>query len=48
MWYYLHRLDSFASGYIEGMSLTDWGVALAAVVLIGAVCMQGYGSRRNY
>jgi hypothetical protein len=47
MWYYLGRLDNVASGYIDRMSTMQWGMVVVVVVLIGIMCMQGYGSRNR-
>lgn len=37
-----------AMRFIEHMGLQEWLLALIAVVLVGLVCMRGFGSRSNY
>jgi hypothetical protein len=37
-----------AMRFVQHMSLKEWLVALFAVVLVGLVCMRGFGSRSNY
>ncbi len=33
---------------IDRMGPTEWAVALGAVIVVGVVCMRGFGSRSNY
>lgn len=34
--------------FIEHMDRQEWVLALIAVVVVGLVCMRGFGSRSNY
>jgi len=44
MWYYYHR----AMHYAESLESHEWFLVLAGVVVIGVVCMRGFGSRNKY
>ena len=33
---------------VDRMGPTEWVVALGVVIVIGVVCMRGFGSRSNY
>jgi len=33
---------------IDRLGPTEWAVALGAAIVIGFVCMRGFGSRSNY
>jgi general stress protein CsbA len=47
MWNYLQRLDQLAFRYIDRMTTSHWIAVIIVVVLVGTVCLQGYGSRRR-
>ncbi|MFH1921214.1 MAG: hypothetical protein ABIP48_15205 [Planctomycetota bacterium] len=34
--------------FINHMDMQDWAVALVGVVIVGFVCLRGFGSRSNY
>lgn len=34
--------------FVERMDPQEWLLALIAVVVVGLVCMRGYGSRSSY
>jgi hypothetical protein len=34
--------------FIERMDAQDWLLALLAVVVVGLICMRGFGSRSDY
>jgi hypothetical protein len=34
--------------YTEHMRAQEWLMVLAAAILIGALCLRGYGSRSDY
>lgn len=34
--------------FIEHMDAQEWVLALLGVVVVGLVCMRGFGSRSNY
>ncbi len=34
--------------FIEGMGIQEWLLVLFAAVIVGLVCMRGFGSRSNY
>ncbi len=33
---------------IDRLGPTEWVLVLGAVILVGLVCMRGFGSRSNY
>ena len=33
---------------VDRLSLQNWLLVFAVVVVIGVICMRGYGSRTNY
>ena len=44
MWHFLH----LAGRYVDRMTPQGWLLVLAAVIVIGIVCMRGFGSRARY
>lgn len=34
--------------YFDGLSKWEWFALMACVVVIGLVCLKGFGSRKNY
>ncbi len=34
--------------YLEGLSLREWLWVLIGVVIVGAICLRGFGSRSTY
>ena len=34
--------------YIDRMDFDGWVLALAALIIVGIVCMRGFGSRSGY
>ena len=34
--------------FVEHMDTQEWVLALMAVVVVGLVCMRGFGSRSDY
>ena len=34
--------------FINHMDTQDWAAALVAVVIVGLICMRGFGSRSDY
>jgi hypothetical protein len=35
-------------GYADQMSPQEWVVALVVMLVVGALCLKGFGSRSNY
>lgn len=44
MWDLYYR----AMNAVDGLSSWEWFAVLIAVVLLGLICMRGFGSRTNY
>jgi hypothetical protein len=34
--------------YVDRMGLQQWLVVLAVVIVVGVICMRGFGSRSKY
>jgi hypothetical protein len=34
--------------FVDQMSMQEWLLVLAGVIVIGLVCMRGFGSRKDY
>ena len=34
--------------YVDRMTPQYWAIALAGVIVIGLICMRGFGSRKHY
>lgn len=34
--------------YLEGLSLREWLWVLIGVVIVGVICLRGFGSRSSY
>jgi len=45
---YYQEFCSEAMRWIDQMTTTHWFLVLVIVVVIGCVCMRGFGSRSNY
>lgn len=37
-----------AMRFIEGMGIQEWLLVLFGVVIVGLLCMRGFGSRSDY
>ncbi len=37
-----------AGRFVDNMTVQQWLYALVAVILLGLVCLRGFGSRSNY
>jgi hypothetical protein len=37
-----------AMNYVNRMGPQEWVLLLAAMIVVGLICMRGYGSRSNY
>lgn len=46
MWHYIDKLEYTFSSTVSRMDTRDWIVFLGVVVVLGILCMRGYGSRR--
>ena len=44
----MNRFFREAMRFVEQMDKQEWVLALMAVVVVGLICMRGYGSRSNY
>ena len=44
MWNFYYWL----TGNLENMEMGDWSWIFLFVVLVGIVCMRGFGSRKSY
>lgn len=44
MWYYYNRVMH----YTDSLDKQDWFLLLLCVVVIGVVCMRGFGSRAKF
>ena len=44
MWKYHGQLMN----WVDHLSRWDWTIIMFGVVVIGAICMRGFGSRTNY
>jgi hypothetical protein len=44
----MHRLTSDLVRWVEGLTPQHWLVLLAAVIVVGLVCLRGFGSRSRY
>jgi hypothetical protein len=44
LWQYLDRVADYAGS----LDRNQWIVLAVAVVLVGFICMRGFGSRNNY
>ena len=42
------QLWNVAMRFIERMDTQEWGLVLAAMIVLGFLCMRGFGSRANY
>ena len=36
------------SNLVTQMSMTEWTIAGACLIVVGIICMRGYGSRSTY
>lgn len=48
MWYQLETMLYRAQHYVTHLSRHEWMVVFAVVVVLGAFCMRGFGSRTDY
>lgn len=48
MWYYLENTQSILFRFTDRLSLREWTVVFVAVIIAGAICLRGFGSRTNY
>jgi hypothetical protein len=39
---------SYALRYLEQLNTQEWVLVLLGLVILGFVCMRGFGSRTNY
>ena len=44
MWRYYDNLMA----WLDTLNETEWFILLVGVLLIGALCLRGFGSRKNY
>jgi hypothetical protein len=44
MWRYYDKLIA----WLEALNETEWFVLLVMVLILGALCLRGFGSRKNY
>jgi len=44
----VHRFITYVAHAIDRMDMQDWVVVLFIMILVGWICMRGYGSRSNY
>ena len=44
----LSRLINQGMRYVEGLDRQEWLVVLVISVLLGALCLRGFGSRSSY
>ena len=44
MWRYYAKLMS----WVSTLNRTEWFILLVCVLIVGALCMRGFGSRKNY
>ncbi len=42
------RLWNVVMRFIERMDTQEWAIVLAAMIVVGFLCMRGFGSRANY
>ncbi len=33
---------------IDGLNSQEWGLILAAMIVVGLICLRGFGSRSQY
>jgi hypothetical protein len=45
---YMNRLCDHALRYVGHLTPQEWLLVLAVVVLLGLICMRGFGSRSSY
>lgn len=44
MWYYIHQVQQ-AAGHLNKQA---WFLVLVATVVVGMICLRGFGSRSGY
>jgi hypothetical protein len=44
----MYRLTSDLARWVEGLTPQRWLLVLAVVIVVGLVCLRGYGSRSGY
>lgn len=48
MWNYLQTLANTALKSADGMNPKQWMLACAVLMVVGFLCLRGFGSRSNY
>ncbi len=48
MWSYVQNTVAPLFRWSDNLSQSQWFLVLVAVVVVGAVCLRGYGSRVTY
>ena len=48
MWHYFFGIGRFFTENVLSLDRTQWIWLSVAVVIVGFVCMRGFGSRANY
>ncbi len=48
MWNYLSSLWNSLLNSAAGLSRTQWVMLFVAALIVGFICMRGFGSRSNY
>ena len=44
----MHRFLRYLTNTIDRMDMQDWVLVLFAMIIVGFICMRGFGSRSNY
>ena len=48
MWEYFFKFSSAIHRQLGDLSRTQWVMVLSVVLVIGFICMRGFGSRTKY
>jgi hypothetical protein len=47
MWFYVTRVQNTVENVVLRMEMRDWAIAVAAMLVIGFVCMRGLSAKTN-
>ncbi len=48
MWSSFFEFQRWGMSHIYGLNRNEWLIVLVVVMLLGFICMRGFGSRKNY
>ncbi len=47
MWVYVARISNTVENAVERMEMREWTIAIAAMLVVGLVCMRGLSGKTH-